>query len=200
MTSTNTAGVVMLPLVLNSLMQRWASRSATSTSPVVRGRFDRFDTTVRPWAASSCAPRSWHRLRVDARGRETASRRHDPDRARPAVRRPRPPLIRSSRDTWHGANSTREEPYGRTRDGTAASASASVETATTCHGMRSACPGERGRRTDAALSVLSDLIAGKAVDVQGTRIQLSPGVSVPPIIVGGMAEAALARAARNADG
>jgi alkanesulfonate monooxygenase SsuD/methylene tetrahydromethanopterin reductase-like flavin-dependent oxidoreductase (luciferase family) len=59
---------------------------------------------------------------------------------------------------------------------------------------------ERGRRTDAALAALPDLIAGKAVDVDGTMVQLAPGVAVPPIVVGGMAEAALARAAAHADG
>ena len=59
---------------------------------------------------------------------------------------------------------------------------------------------ERGRRTDAALAVLADLIAGKAVDVDNKTIQLAPGVAVPPIIVGGMAEAALARAVSHADG
>ncbi|MGH9214155.1 MAG: LLM class flavin-dependent oxidoreductase [Acidimicrobiales bacterium] len=58
---------------------------------------------------------------------------------------------------------------------------------------------ERGRRTDAALAVLPDLIAGKAVDVNGAIVQLAPGVTVPPILVGGMAEAALARAAAHAD-
>lgn len=59
---------------------------------------------------------------------------------------------------------------------------------------------ERGRRTDAALAVLPDLIAGKAVDLDGTRVQLAPGVAVPPIVVGGMSEAALARAATAGDG
>lgn len=59
---------------------------------------------------------------------------------------------------------------------------------------------ERGRRTDAALAVLADLIAGKPVDLDGTTVQLSPGVEVPPIVVGGMSEAALTRAATHADG
>jgi alkanesulfonate monooxygenase SsuD/methylene tetrahydromethanopterin reductase-like flavin-dependent oxidoreductase (luciferase family) len=58
---------------------------------------------------------------------------------------------------------------------------------------------ERGRRTDAALAVLPDLVAGKAVDVDGVTVQLAPGVAVPPIVVGGMAERALARAAAHAD-
>jgi alkanesulfonate monooxygenase SsuD/methylene tetrahydromethanopterin reductase-like flavin-dependent oxidoreductase (luciferase family) len=56
---------------------------------------------------------------------------------------------------------------------------------------------ERGRRLDAALAVLPDLIAGKAVDVGGGPVHLAPGATVPPIIVGGMADAALARAARH---
>ena len=59
---------------------------------------------------------------------------------------------------------------------------------------------ERGQRTDAALAVLPDLIAGKAVDIDGATVQLAPGVAVPPIIVGGMADAALARAAAHGDG
>ena len=49
---------------------------------------------------------------------------------------------------------------------------------------------QRGRRLDEALRVLPDLIAGREVD--GT--QLAPGTTVPPIIVGGMADAAVARA------
>jgi alkanesulfonate monooxygenase SsuD/methylene tetrahydromethanopterin reductase-like flavin-dependent oxidoreductase (luciferase family) len=49
---------------------------------------------------------------------------------------------------------------------------------------------QRGRRLDEALRVLPDLIAGREVD--GT--QLAPGATVPPIIVGGMADAAVARA------
>ena len=59
---------------------------------------------------------------------------------------------------------------------------------------------ERGARTDAALAVFPDLLAGKAVEVDGAEVQLAPGVAVPPIIVGGMAEPALARAARFGDG
>src|SRR5262245_19585326 len=52
---------------------------------------------------------------------------------------------------------------------------------------------ERGRRTDAALAVLPDLIAGKPVTVDGTEVTLAPGATVPPIVVGGTADAALAR-------
>jgi alkanesulfonate monooxygenase SsuD/methylene tetrahydromethanopterin reductase-like flavin-dependent oxidoreductase (luciferase family) len=58
---------------------------------------------------------------------------------------------------------------------------------------------ERGRRTDAALAVLPDLIAGREVDVDGTSVRLAPGVTVPPIVVGGMADAALRRAATYGD-
>jgi alkanesulfonate monooxygenase SsuD/methylene tetrahydromethanopterin reductase-like flavin-dependent oxidoreductase (luciferase family) len=59
---------------------------------------------------------------------------------------------------------------------------------------------ERGRRTDAALALLGDLIAGKAVDVDGTRVELAPGTEVPPIIVGGVSDAALRRTAAHGDG
>jgi alkanesulfonate monooxygenase SsuD/methylene tetrahydromethanopterin reductase-like flavin-dependent oxidoreductase (luciferase family) len=58
---------------------------------------------------------------------------------------------------------------------------------------------ERGRRTDAALAVVPDLIAGKPVDLDGTRVCLAPGATVPPIVVGGMSEPALARAVEHAD-
>lgn len=54
---------------------------------------------------------------------------------------------------------------------------------------------ERGRRTDAALAVLPGLIAGKEVDLDDERVRLAPGATVPPIIVGGMADAAVRRAA-----
>lgn len=59
---------------------------------------------------------------------------------------------------------------------------------------------ERGRRTDAALAVLPDLIAGKTVELDGTDVALAPGADVPPIVVGGMSDAALARAAAHGDG
>jgi alkanesulfonate monooxygenase SsuD/methylene tetrahydromethanopterin reductase-like flavin-dependent oxidoreductase (luciferase family) len=49
---------------------------------------------------------------------------------------------------------------------------------------------ERGRRLDDALAVLPDLIAGKEVD----GVQLAPGATVPPIVVGGMSDAAVRRA------
>lgn len=59
---------------------------------------------------------------------------------------------------------------------------------------------ERGRLTDAALAVLPDLIAGKRVDLDGTTVELAPGVPVPPILVGGVAEAALERTVGHAQG
>jgi alkanesulfonate monooxygenase SsuD/methylene tetrahydromethanopterin reductase-like flavin-dependent oxidoreductase (luciferase family) len=52
---------------------------------------------------------------------------------------------------------------------------------------------ERGRRLDAALAVLPDLIAGKEVD----GVQLAPGATVPPIVVGGISDAAVRRADAN---
>jgi alkanesulfonate monooxygenase SsuD/methylene tetrahydromethanopterin reductase-like flavin-dependent oxidoreductase (luciferase family) len=56
---------------------------------------------------------------------------------------------------------------------------------------------ERGRRLDAALAVLPALIAGEPTavpEVAGTpTVQLSPGVEVPPLVVGGMADAAVRR-------
>jgi alkanesulfonate monooxygenase SsuD/methylene tetrahydromethanopterin reductase-like flavin-dependent oxidoreductase (luciferase family) len=61
--------------------------------------------------------------------------------------------------------------------------------------------GDRGRLTDAGLRVLPDLISGKSVRLgSGADVQLSPGATVPPIIVGGMADAALRRVAEFGDG
>jgi len=59
---------------------------------------------------------------------------------------------------------------------------------------------ERGRRTDAALAVLPDLIAGKPVTIDGAAVTLAPGATVPPIVVGGTADAALARTIAHGDG
>ena len=58
---------------------------------------------------------------------------------------------------------------------------------------------ERGRRTDAALAVLPDLIAGEAATVGGERVALAPGATVPPVLIGG-GRAALRRAARHGVG
>lgn len=62
---------------------------------------------------------------------------------------------------------------------------------------------ERGRRTNAALRALPGLIAGQPTRLddqpEGTAIQLAPPAVVPPILVGGMSDAALARAAEYGD-
>lgn len=53
----------------------------------------------------------------------------------------------------------------------------------------------RGRLTDAALAVLPDLIAGRAAPGEdGIEYRLLPGATVPPMLVGGISEAALSRA------
>jgi alkanesulfonate monooxygenase SsuD/methylene tetrahydromethanopterin reductase-like flavin-dependent oxidoreductase (luciferase family) len=81
---------------------------------------------------------------------------------------------------------------------------------------------ERGTRTDAALRVLPGLIAGKPTTLGdpgggavpgdngpgegtgpgdgGPTVQLSPPATVPPILVGGMSRAAMARTAAHGDG
>lgn len=57
---------------------------------------------------------------------------------------------------------------------------------------------ERGRRTDAALWVLPGLLSGEPTRLadlpDSPTVQLAPGVTVPPIVVGGMSDAAMARA------
>jgi alkanesulfonate monooxygenase SsuD/methylene tetrahydromethanopterin reductase-like flavin-dependent oxidoreductase (luciferase family) len=60
---------------------------------------------------------------------------------------------------------------------------------------------ERGRRTDEALAVLPGLIAGEPVALPGSThpVQLAPGAPVPPIVVGGMSDAAVRRAAEHGD-
>jgi alkanesulfonate monooxygenase SsuD/methylene tetrahydromethanopterin reductase-like flavin-dependent oxidoreductase (luciferase family) len=63
---------------------------------------------------------------------------------------------------------------------------------------------ERGRRLDAALRVLPDLIAGRDTrlgdDDDAPTIRLAPAATVPPIVVGGNSEAAIARAVEHGDG
>jgi len=63
---------------------------------------------------------------------------------------------------------------------------------------------ERGRRTDQALQVLPQLLAGRparlAEDQHSPAVALAPPAAIPQIIVGGMSEAALRRAARYGDG
>ncbi|MBV9794047.1 MAG: LLM class flavin-dependent oxidoreductase [Actinobacteria bacterium] len=60
---------------------------------------------------------------------------------------------------------------------------------------------ERGRRTDEALEALPGLIAGKPTRLtpDGPEVTLSPGVTVPPIVIGGNSDAAARRAAQFAD-
>ncbi|OBH56459.1 hypothetical protein A5685_08185 [Mycobacterium colombiense] len=54
---------------------------------------------------------------------------------------------------------------------------------------------ERGRLTDAALRVLPDLISGRVSrGPDGAEFRLLPGATVPPILVGGISQAALNRA------
>jgi alkanesulfonate monooxygenase SsuD/methylene tetrahydromethanopterin reductase-like flavin-dependent oxidoreductase (luciferase family) len=63
---------------------------------------------------------------------------------------------------------------------------------------------ERGRRTDFALRALPGLLAGRPVrlaqDPDSPLATLSPSAPVPPVIVGGMSEPALRRAAQYGDG
>lgn len=59
---------------------------------------------------------------------------------------------------------------------------------------------QRGRLTDEALAALPGLIAGRpAIGADGVEFRIGPGATPPPIVVGGISEPALARAAR-ADG
>ncbi len=62
---------------------------------------------------------------------------------------------------------------------------------------------ERGRRTDAALRVLPDLLAGRPTRIDDLpsrpEVRLAPTAAVPPIVVGGMSGAAMRRAV-DADG
>lgn len=63
---------------------------------------------------------------------------------------------------------------------------------------------DRGRLTDFALQALPGLVAGRptrlAQDPDGPFATLSPPAAAPPVIVGGMSEPALRRAARYGDG
>lgn len=67
-------------------------------------------------------------------------------------------------------------------------------------------PATRGRRTDEALAVLRELLAGRAVDHHGAFFDLDEALVIPPpdppipIIIGGRSEAALRRTARFGDG
>ncbi|GLW62242.1 LLM class F420-dependent oxidoreductase [Actinomadura rubrobrunea] len=44
---------------------------------------------------------------------------------------------------------------------------------------------ERGRRTDAALEVLPDLVEGRPAIVNGEQVTLEPGAPMPPLLIGG---------------
>ncbi len=63
---------------------------------------------------------------------------------------------------------------------------------------------ERGRRTDAALRVLPGLVSGAPTRLDdgpdSPTIRLAPAATVPPIVVGGMSEVAMVRAAEHGDG
>jgi alkanesulfonate monooxygenase SsuD/methylene tetrahydromethanopterin reductase-like flavin-dependent oxidoreductase (luciferase family) len=60
---------------------------------------------------------------------------------------------------------------------------------------------ERGRRTDEALRRLPDLIAGQPTQLTTDtgEVTLSPGVAVPPIVIGGNSDAAARRAGQFGD-
>lgn len=56
---------------------------------------------------------------------------------------------------------------------------------------------QRTARTYDALGVLPDLVAGRAVDVDGVGVTLAPGATVPPILIGGGLPAMRRAAARG---
>ena len=57
---------------------------------------------------------------------------------------------------------------------------------------------ERGKRTDAALEVLPELVRGKPTLVNGEEITLAPGSTMPPMLIGG-GTGTLRRVARYGD-
>ncbi|WP_040795677.1 LLM class flavin-dependent oxidoreductase [Nocardia higoensis] len=60
--------------------------------------------------------------------------------------------------------------------------------------------GGRGRATDAALRILPGLISGRATTLpDGTEVAISPGATVPPLLVAGDGPRARRRAAEFAD-
>jgi alkanesulfonate monooxygenase SsuD/methylene tetrahydromethanopterin reductase-like flavin-dependent oxidoreductase (luciferase family) len=63
---------------------------------------------------------------------------------------------------------------------------------------------ERGRRTDAALDVLPNLIAGVPTQLHGEPgepvVTLAPGTAAPPILVAGNSDVGIRRAAKYGDG
>lgn len=58
---------------------------------------------------------------------------------------------------------------------------------------------ERGPRTYAALAVLPDLVAGRLTPVDGEKVTLAPGATMPPVLIGGGLPA-MRRAARHGYG
>jgi len=64
--------------------------------------------------------------------------------------------------------------------------------------------GERGRRTDTALRLLPDLLAGRPTRLEDEPgqplVELAPAVPMPPVWVGNASPAAIRRAARFGDG
>lgn len=60
--------------------------------------------------------------------------------------------------------------------------------------------GERGPRTDHALRVLPDLVAGRPTLLNGVEFTLAPGAAMPPVLVAGNGRRALRRAATYAEG
>ncbi|KAA2252163.1 LLM class flavin-dependent oxidoreductase [Solihabitans fulvus] len=60
---------------------------------------------------------------------------------------------------------------------------------------------DRGRRTDEALRVLPDLVAGRASVLEdGLEVTLAPGSAMPPVLVAGTGPKAMRRAAAHGDG
>ena len=63
---------------------------------------------------------------------------------------------------------------------------------------------ERGRRTDAVLRLLPDLVSGKPTRLDdgpdGPTFQLAPPATMPPVVVGGVSVPAMTRAVEHADG
>jgi alkanesulfonate monooxygenase SsuD/methylene tetrahydromethanopterin reductase-like flavin-dependent oxidoreductase (luciferase family) len=58
---------------------------------------------------------------------------------------------------------------------------------------------ERGPRTYAALAVLPDLVAGRLTPVDGEKVTLAPGATMPPVLIGGGLPA-MRRAAKHGYG
>ncbi|MCO1580829.1 LLM class flavin-dependent oxidoreductase [Crossiella sp. SN42] len=55
---------------------------------------------------------------------------------------------------------------------------------------------ERGKRTDAVLAVLPDLVAGREAAIDGEVVRLSPPATVPPLLIGGSGPVAWRRIQR----